>query len=145
MSQENLELVQSAFDAYSRGDEAALLEMVAVDAVITQFPEQVDVRDYHGHEGLRQVMSDWTGTWDDWSIEILGAKELGELVLATARQQGRGRVSGVPMEAETTFVFTVRDGSIARWQMFSSEQQALKAVGLAEQGPSDGSAQGAHG
>ena len=132
MSQENLELVQAAFDAYSRGDEPALLELVAADVVITQFPEQVDVRDYHGHEGFRQVMTEWIGSWDDRSIEILGARELGGLVLATARQRGRGIASGAPMDAEATFVFTVRDGLIARWQMFSSEEQALEAVGLIE-------------
>jgi ketosteroid isomerase-like protein len=132
MSKKNLELVEAAFDAYSRGDEPALLELVAADVVITQFPEQVDVRDYHGHEGFRQVMTEWTGSWDDWSIEILGARELGDLVLATARQRGRGIASGAPMDAEATFVFTVREGLIARWQMFSSEEQALDAVGLTE-------------
>jgi ketosteroid isomerase-like protein len=132
MSQEQVEVVQSAFDAYFRGDEPALLELVAADVVITQFPEQVDVRDFHGHEGFRQVMAEWIGSWDDWSIEILGARELGDLVLATARQRGRGIVSGAPMDAEATFVFTVREGLIARWQMFSSEEQALKAVGLEE-------------
>jgi ketosteroid isomerase-like protein len=77
-------------------------------------------------------MIDWTGSWDDWSIEILGARELGDLVLASARQRGRGKASGVPMDAEATFVFTLREGLIARWQMFSSEEQALDAVGLAE-------------
>jgi uncharacterized protein len=131
MSQ-NLELVQAVFDAYFRGDEPALLAHAAPDIVITQFPEQVDVRDYHGHEGLRQVMAEWTGSWDDWSIEILGAREVGELVVANARQRGRGTVSGAPMDAEAIFVFTVRDGLIARWQMFLSEEQALRAVGLAE-------------
>jgi|SRR5664280_641981 ketosteroid isomerase-like protein len=129
---ENLDLVQAAFDAYFRGDEPALLGLVAADVVITQFPEQVDAGEYHGHEGFRQVMADWAGSWDDWSIEILGAKESGDVVLATARQRGRGRKSGAPMEAEAAFVFTVRAGLIARWQMFSSEEQALKAVGLAE-------------
>ena len=66
MSQENVELVQAAFDAYFRGDEPGLLELVASDVVITQFPEQVDVRDYHGHEGFREVMSEWVGSWHDW-------------------------------------------------------------------------------
>jgi ketosteroid isomerase-like protein len=130
MSLTNLELVQAAFDAYFRGDEPALLLLVAADVVITQFPEQVDGREYHGHEGFRQVMADWTGSWDDWSIEILGAKESGDVVLATARQRGRGQGSGAPMEAEATFVFTVLGGLIARWQMFSSEEQALEAAGL---------------
>jgi hypothetical protein len=36
------------------------------------------------------------------------------------------------MAAEVTFVFTVRQGSIARWQAFTSEERALKAVELAE-------------
>ena len=78
-------------------------------------------------------MTEWIGSWDDWSIEILGARELGDLVMATARQRGRGIGSGAPMDAEATFVFTVRGGLIARWQMFSSEAQALEAIGTAEE------------
>jgi ketosteroid isomerase-like protein len=128
----HLKIVQAVFDAYFRGDEYALLALAAPDIVITQFPEQVDAGEYHGHDGFRQVMADWTENWDDWSIEILGAREVGDLVLATARQRGRGTGSGAPMGAEATFVFTVREGLIARWQMFSSEMQALEAVGLEE-------------
>jgi ketosteroid isomerase-like protein len=128
----NLELVQAVFDAYFRGDEPALLALVATDVVITQFPEQVDAGEYHGHEGFRQVMADWTGSWEDWSIEILSAREVGDLVLAAARQRGRGIGSGAPMEADATFLFTLRESLVARWQMFSSEEQALDAAGLAE-------------
>ena len=36
------------------------------------------------------------------------------------------------MEADATFVFTVRKRLIARWQMFSSEKQAREAFGLEE-------------
>src|SRR4051812_36225760 len=121
MSQTNVERVQAVIDAYFRGDEPAMLELVATDIVVTQFPEQADVRDYHGHEGLRQVMTEWIGSWDDWTIEILGAAEHGDLVLVNARQQGRGKGSGAPIDAEVTFVFTLRQGRIARWQMFQSE------------------------
>lgn len=132
MSQENLRVVQAAFEAYFRDDERGLLDLVAPDVLITQFPEQVDVRDYRGHEGFRQVMADWTGSWDDWSIEILSAREVGDLVLATARQRGTGRGSGAPMQADATFVFTVRNGLITRWQMFSSEEEAVEAAEQAE-------------
>jgi ketosteroid isomerase-like protein len=126
----HLEIVQAAFDAYFRGDEQALLALAAPSIVISQFPEQVDAGQYHGHDGFRQVMADWTGSWDDWSIEIVSAREVGNRVLATALQRGRGMGSGAPMEAQAIFVFTVRDGLIARWEMFSSEEQALTAVGL---------------
>ena len=62
MSQENVELVRAAFDAFLRGDEPAMLEQAAPDIVVTQFPDQLDVRDYHGREGLAEVMTDWIGT-----------------------------------------------------------------------------------
>jgi hypothetical protein len=34
------------------------------------------------------------------------------------------------MEGEVAFLFTVREGAIARWQMFRSERDALDAAGL---------------
>jgi len=132
MSQESMDVVQAALDAYFRGDESAMLDHAAPDVVVTQFPDQPDVQDYHGHEGLLQVMAEWTDTWDDWSVEILRTREIGDRVLVGARQRGRGKSSGAPVEGEVAFVFTVRHDKIARWQMFHSEQQALKAVGLSE-------------
>ena len=75
-------------------------------------------------------MTDWIDAWEGWSIEILSAREVGELVLVHARQRGHGRSSGAPMEAEVSFVFTVRHARIARWQMFHSEHEALEAIGL---------------
>ena len=130
MSQESMDVVQAAIDAYVRGDESAMLDRAAPDIIVTQFPDQPDVRDYRGHEGLLQVMAEWIGIWDDWSVEILHIREIGDRVLVDARQRGRGKGSGAPFEVEVAFVFTVRDDKIARWQMFHSEQQALKAVGL---------------
>ncbi|HEX4564911.1 MAG TPA: nuclear transport factor 2 family protein [Solirubrobacteraceae bacterium] len=130
MSQENVEVVRAAFDAFFRGDERAWLEVAAPDIVVTQFPDQIDVRDYHGREGLMQVMSDWLGTWDDWSLEVLRVRDVGGRVFVTALLRARGKTSGVPVEEEVTFVFTVHEHAITRWQMFRSERQALEAVGL---------------
>ena len=130
MSGESAAIVQRAFDAYLRGDEDAMFALTATDIIVTQFPDQIDVRDYHGHEGLRQVMTEWIGTWEDWSIELLQAREVGGVVLASALQRGRGRASGAPMQTEVAFLFTVRDGLIVRWRMFHSEPEALDALEL---------------
>jgi ketosteroid isomerase-like protein len=132
VAQDNVEIVRAAFDAYHRGDEAAMFALTAPDVLVTQFPDQLDVRDFHGHDGLREVMAEWIGTWDDWTIELLGARELDDRVLASARQRGRGKGSGAPMESEVTFVFTIRRALIARWQLFHSEQEALEAIGAVE-------------
>jgi ketosteroid isomerase-like protein len=130
MSNGSAERVQAAVDAYLRGDQAEMLALVSPDVVITQFPDQIDVRDYHGHEGLLQVMSDWLSAWEDWRIEILTVREIADLVFAGARQSGRGKGSGAPMDSEVVFVFTVGEGKVTRWQMFRSEQEAFAAMGV---------------
>ena len=128
MSQANVEIVRSVFDRYLHGDEAAALALFAPDIVVTQFPDQLDGREFHGHLGVREVMAEWIGIWDDWTIELLRASELGGRVLTIARQRGRGKASGVPIESEVAFLFTIRRGAIARWQMFRTEHEALEAV-----------------
>jgi ketosteroid isomerase-like protein len=46
------------------------------------------------------------------------------------RQRGRGKQSGVEVEADFTFVFAVRDDKISEWRIFVHESQALEATGL---------------
>lgn len=123
-----LEVAQAVFDAYVRGDQAAMFELIDPDIVSTQFPEQVDVRPYHGHEGVVQVMANWIGTWDDYSIELLELREIGDCVVAALHQRGRGRGSGVAMEGDVWFVWRVGGGKLVRWQMFSTEREAIDAT-----------------
>jgi ketosteroid isomerase-like protein len=129
MAAGNMDVVQAIFEAWFRGDERAMLERIDREVVVTQFPEQPDVRPYHGHRGLAEVVADWTGTWDDYAIEVDDMRELGERVLVSIRQRGRGKGSGVQIQAKTWFVFTLRAGKVVRWQMFSSEDEALEAIG----------------
>ena len=118
-------VAQQIWDAWLRGDVDGMFELIDPDIVATQFPEQVDVSDYHGHEGVREVMADWIGTWDDYEIELLEMREFGDTVVAKLHQRGRGKSSGVAMEGDVWFVWRVRDGKMVRWQMFSSEAEAL--------------------
>ena len=56
MSQENVEVVQSAFAAFIRGDTDAVLQLCAEDIVITQPPDLpgVSPRQY-GHSGVLEA------------------------------------------------------------------------------------------
>jgi ketosteroid isomerase-like protein len=128
MPPENVEIVRSVFEAYLRGDEAGWLARTTPDIVVSQFPDQLDFRAVSGHAGLREVMSEWVASWDDWSIELLRATDVGGQVLVIARQRGRGRTSGAPMEAEVAFLFTLQGAQISRWQMFRTEAEALQAA-----------------
>lgn len=132
MSEENLQLVQSAFEAYFRGDEPTMLGLVDPDVVVTQLPDQPDIQHYHGRQGLLQAMADWVGTWDDYSIDVLGMSDINDHVLVSCRQRGRGKGSGIPMEHDVHFLFSVRDGQLVRWQMFHTEREAVEAATVPE-------------
>jgi ketosteroid isomerase-like protein len=125
---ENTKIVQAVGDAYFRGDEKAMLEFVDRDVVVTQFADQPDARPYHGHEGMLRAITEWVDTWDDYAIEFRSVRELGNEVLFSLHQRGRGKASGIELEADVFFVYSVRDGKVVRWQMFPSEAEALEAA-----------------
>ena len=131
MSEENLQVVRTAFDAYFRGDVPAMLELVDPSVIVTQLPDQPDPQTFHGRDGLLRGMAEWIGEWDDYSIEVRQMRDFDDRVLVSCVQRGRGKGSGIQVEADVYFLFTLRAGMLVRWQMFQSEQQALDAAGAA--------------
>jgi ketosteroid isomerase-like protein len=129
---ENVEIVRAAVDAYFRGDEAALRELIAPDIVIKTRPDQPDVSDHHGYEGLVQMGAEWVEAWDEHTFEVVRMWDVGDLVFVSARESSRGKMSGVPMRSESTFLYTLSQGKIVRMQIFGSEREAREAVDLAE-------------
>ena len=128
MSKENLRVVEAAFDAYFRGDVPTMLGQVDPSVIVRQLPDQPDPQTFYGHEGVLRSMAEWTGEWDDYSFEVRGMRGFEDSVLVSGVQRGRGKASGIQVEADVYFVFTLRDGKMVRWMMFQSEQQALDAA-----------------
>ena len=53
-------------------------------------------------------------------------------MVVTARHRGRGRESGVAVDARFYEVYTLRDGKIVRVDEFVERAEALEAAGLSE-------------
>jgi uncharacterized protein len=131
MSEENVTIVRQAFDAYLRGDIEGVLRLCAEDIVITQAAEVPGVPpQQRGHQGVLEAFGLWPEQWDDFQIEIERiVADPGDHVVVATRQSGRGKQSGVEVEAHFTFLFTLRDGKIAEWRIFVHEAQAFAALG----------------
>jgi ketosteroid isomerase-like protein len=132
MSQQTVEIVQRAIAAYMRDDEATLRELVAPDVVISMRPDQPDAREHHGYDGMLRASAEWLEAWDEQTFEAARVWDAGDFVFVGARETGRGKISGVPMEHESTFVYTLSQDRIVRIQIFGSEREALEAVGPTE-------------
>src|SRR6476660_762071 len=118
MSQENVEIVQRALAAYMNEDEATLRALAADDMVTSPRPDQPDPRDHHGYEGLLRPSAEWLEARDDHAIEATRIWGAADFVFVGTQESGRGRISGVPMETESMFVFTLSRGKIVRIQIF---------------------------
>lgn len=132
MSGENVEIIRDTFAAFDRGDTEALLSLCDEDIVITQ-PADVPGIDpqQRGHQGVLEAFAIWPEQWDDFRVEVLGLRAApADKVIANIRTLGRGKQSGIEVDMEFSFVFTLRDQKIIEWQLFLREDQALEAAGL---------------
>jgi ketosteroid isomerase-like protein len=134
MSQENVEIVRSAFAANDRRDIDGVLRLCDPDIVITQPPDLPGVSPVQrGHRGVVEALGIWPAQWDDYRVEILKIADApGGKVMVTTRTRGRGKQSGVEVAMDFSFVFTIRDAKISEWRLFMQEDQALEAAGLTE-------------
>jgi ketosteroid isomerase-like protein len=133
MSQENVEIVRRAFDAFTRDDIGGVLRLCDEDIRITQPQELPGVsRHQRGHSGVLEAFRIWPEQWDDYEIEILRIAEVGDHVVVTSRTGGRGKQSGVDVARNFSYLFSVRDAKIVEMRIFMREDQALEAARLQE-------------
>jgi ketosteroid isomerase-like protein len=125
--------VQAVFAAFEKGDMDGVLGLCHENIDITQPAELPGVSPrQHGHAGVLEAFAIWPEQWDEYRVDILRIADTSDHVMVTTRQRGRGKDSGVEVEARFTFLFSVRAGKIAVWRMFLREEDVLDAVGLPE-------------
>jgi ketosteroid isomerase-like protein len=129
MSQENVEIVRRLYEAFGRGDADAALTYFDPE-VVMDASHRVDGRIGHGHRELISILGEWLGAWDDWREEIEEVRDLGDRVLVTSTQRGRGKGSGVEWENRFAMLYEMQRGKITRWTIYDDLREALEAAGL---------------
>jgi ketosteroid isomerase-like protein len=133
VSSANVEIVQRALEAYSRGDLEAMLAHLDPDVEWhSAIVGGAEGNTYYGHEGFRSWFVEQFESFDELRTELSEFRDLGDRVIAFGRVHARGRESGVEIDSPTGWVFTVRRGKLARAEGFLSRERALAAAGLPE-------------
>ena len=133
MSQENVEIVRTGFDAYAAGGLDALVEYAAEDGVWYTAPEFLDAPEYRGHEGLRSLLSVFTDNFDEWTIDVIEFRDAGDSVVALIEHGGKIKGTDTQLRQPMGLVYTdFRHGKIGELRAFQTWREALEAAGLSE-------------
>jgi uncharacterized protein len=132
MSQENVEIVLAAVDAWNRGDREAFLALWDEEAEFYPLRAQLEGESYRGHDGLRRFLAEMTEDFEQVRFEIEETRDAGEGVVGIGRFRARGRASGVDINVPLGVFQRMRRGKIVYVRFFSEPEDALEAAGLRE-------------
>ncbi len=84
---------------------------------------------FRGREAVGQWFGDWFRTFQPgYHFEIEEARAIGDVVFLSAIHQGRGRTTGIEVQGEMGYLYTLRDGKIIRAELYRTPDYALRAV-----------------
>jgi ketosteroid isomerase-like protein len=128
----NVEIVRRLIEAWNRGDYSAALASIDPAIEVSVAYQAGFDGTYRGHAGLTQLMRVFWAEFEGPNIEIDEAMSAGNDVVLGVRFSGRGKRSGIDVEASAWHTWTLREGKAVRWQLVRTKQDALGVAGLSE-------------
>jgi ketosteroid isomerase-like protein len=130
MSEENVERLRAVYSEWAQGNFRAGRDLFADDFVFEPMSDGVNA--YVGPEATADHMRDFLAQWSEYRIEAQEFAEVGDAVLVTERQYGKGKNSGIETEMTFYAAWTFRDGLVVRARWETDRARALEAAGLSE-------------
>lgn len=96
----------------------------------SDYPEGEPV--FRGREGFAEMIAMLRDTWGEWRFEPERFIEAGDRVVVFVRILAEGGASGVPIERETTHVWTICGSRATSMRAYRDRSEALEAAGLSE-------------
>jgi ketosteroid isomerase-like protein len=130
MSEENVEIVRQAVEAFNARDRDRLLGFMDPEI---EFRSLFERKTYRGLAEMVQYREDLDATLEEFHSEDDRFLDAGEdRVVYLYRVVGRGTGSGVPVSRENAILWQLRDGKLLKGEVFLDQREALEAAGLSE-------------
>jgi ketosteroid isomerase-like protein len=132
MTAAKIEIARSVMDAMKRDDTEAMDRLAHADY---EFETTSALPNAGVYKGLDEVMAfsrAFNDTWETFAIEEQDVRDRGDTVVILGRVRAQGKLSGVTLESSVGYVHTLRNGKLARTQVFFDHADALEAAGLAQ-------------
>jgi ketosteroid isomerase-like protein len=133
MTNQNVDLIRRAYQAYATGNLAAMLEPVDPDLEWTYLDPNLErpvPQVCHGRHQLERVLREWAEHGLRAELEEVAGR--GELVMVGVRTPGTGGAHHSRRRKDRAYsVFTVRGGHIVALRDCHDRQEALDLTGIA--------------
>ena len=131
MSQENVERLRAALEAFARGDKAAWDELCDPDVEVVpvgDWPEG----EIRGREAAWDFFVATEEPWEPGSYEMVEVIDGDDKVVTRLQRDMRGKSSGIEVQYDYWLLVTSRNGKAYRLEWFENRAEALEAAGLRE-------------
>lgn len=124
--------MRDLFGAWTRGDSFAHAEAYDSDVEFVMVGEFFpDPGTYRGIEAMSRAWLGWLNAWENFHTGEPELVDLDDRVICFYTIQGRGKTSGIEVEAPVAAILTLREGKVIRLVLCTREQ-GLKEAGLGE-------------
>jgi ketosteroid isomerase-like protein len=131
MSEQNVALVRSIYEAFGRGDIAAVLGAMSADMVWNEaenFP-YADGNPYVGGDAIvAGVFARLGAEWDGFAPVPEEFLDAGDTVVVLGRYRGRFKATGRSIQAQMAHVWRVAEGKAVRFNQLTDTLQVARAV-----------------
>jgi hypothetical protein len=131
MSQTNVDLIRSLYEAFARGDGPAILSAMDPGIVWNEaesFP-YADRNPYVGPMAVAEGVFGRIGAeWDQFQVIPGGILDAGDTVVALGRYTGTYKATGKKMNAQFAHVWRVSGGKVTAFQQYTDTAQAVAAT-----------------
>ncbi len=129
MGDQSVEVVRGAYEAFGRGDVAAVLGAMADDIEWHEAEGMPYGGVYHGGEAVAQnVFGPISQDIPDFAVTPEEFIASGDAVAAVARYTGTGKATGKQLDLPVVHVWNVRNGKITQFRQFIDTVKFLEVV-----------------
>jgi ketosteroid isomerase-like protein len=130
VSQENVEIVRSGYEAWNRGDLDHIGGLTDDSFEWREASEVPGAGTGRGRAEFDRYLRSFEHFWHEFRFEPIEIRDAGDRVLAVVIERGRSAHGDLEVSQRFMHVWTLRRGKAVRLEGFYQEADALKAAGL---------------
>ena len=129
MTEQNVQIVEDVYEAFARGDVAAVLAAMTDDVEWHEAEGMPYGGVYRGGDAVAQnVFGPITTDIPDFAVTPAEMIASGDTVAVVVRYTGTGKNTGEQLDLPVVHIWNVRDGKLERFRQFADTAKFLEVV-----------------